>query len=1024
MHSRNSTPSRRLWSALALTGATLLTLGSIALAQVNVTTQRNNNQRTGANLNETILNSANVNQNTFGRIFYRTVDGEIYAQPLVVSGVAVPEKGNRNVVYVATMNNSLYAFDAEAPLESTPLWKVNFGSAVPIADVQCNGQSISTRVGILGTPVIDAANNRMFLVAHLKLNSTTYRHRILVVDIRSGAILATKDIAATVGGIIFNSRVQSQRPALLLEGDFLAIGFGSFSQCGDYRGWTFLYNPNTLAITSAFLHAPAKGGGVEQSGQGPASDGNDGIHVVTGVGAFDKGSPPSNFGESFLRINTGRTFPAITSFFTPFNVDTLNTNGINVGSTGPLVIPGATRVVGGTEAGLLHVLNSTGLGGYNAVSNGNSVQTFQATPKGLFGLPVFYNSPGFGQSAYLWGAEDTLRVYSFNGSLFNTTPVAFSTAVAPTGNPGGILSLSANASTAGTGVLWATHPFDSDASNARVLGILRAYDANTTDTDINGVARLRELWNSRLDLARDDLGNFAKFTPPTIANGKVYMATFGARGTPLGSGRLVVYGLVPTTPLPAPTRLVGTPGAGQVQLKWDASPEGFFYHVYRSETQGVFTDVPYAKTNSVIYLDTKVKNNKTYYYRVTVINLGYVESPPSNEVGVRPSTLIRIVANQDAYTKSTEADRNTNFGRLTELYAQEGGTADTRYIYLRFDITKYITTLKRATVRLYGGRRDSTEPVNLSIYGVENVGWGESTITFANQPALGAKLRTIPVDGTLKYWEWDVTSYIQQQKAARKSFVTFAIKADSAAIDMLPAIFNAREVVGALKPDLQLSLTNYPYYPTFTGALNLTLNGAAALLGNLLSLTSDMPNQTSSVFYKTQVSVTGFSNTFRFKITNPNAEGFTFVVTRSNDRSLGTGGGGLGYGLEPATGVGVRILRSVAIKFDIANSAGEGSNSTGLYINGDAPGSPATDLTAAGIDLKSGHIFEVGMVYRLGVLTVTIKDQLTKVVATQIYNIDIPGTLRDTYGLFGFTGATGAEMSSSIEIQRWLMGGL
>jgi len=95
--------------------------------------------------------------------------------------------------------------------------------------------------------------------------------------------------------------------------------------------------------------------------------------------------------------------------------------------------------------------------------------------------------------------------------------------------PGGMLSISANGSTAGSGIVWASHPYRASAIHAVVEGIVRAYDAS----DLT-----RELWNSKQNASRDDVGNFAKFCSPTIANGKLYMASF--------SGHLAVYGLLPS----------------------------------------------------------------------------------------------------------------------------------------------------------------------------------------------------------------------------------------------------------------------------------------------------------------------------------------------------------------------------------------------------------------------------------------------------------------------------------------------
>src|SRR2546427_12627209 len=145
--------------------ALALAVAPHAAAQVSVLTANYNNARTNANLNERVLNSVNVSPAQFGKLFTLPVDGFITAQPLYVQNVAIPGKGTHNVVYVATMHNSVYAFDADAQGDS--FWKVNLGPAVPSADYDMDDVE---EIGILSTPVIDSATNTIYAVAHTKEN--------------------------------------------------------------------------------------------------------------------------------------------------------------------------------------------------------------------------------------------------------------------------------------------------------------------------------------------------------------------------------------------------------------------------------------------------------------------------------------------------------------------------------------------------------------------------------------------------------------------------------------------------------------------------------------------------------------------------------------------------------------------------------------------------------------------------------------------------------------------------------------
>ena len=166
----------RLWKCLFV----LFPATTLLLAQVAVTTHHNNISHTGANLEETILNTSNVNVSTFGKLFSRSVDGQIYAQPLYVSNVTIPGKGVHNVVYVCTEHNSVYAFDADDPAAPAPLWNVNFGPPG-----HGTPRSIEPEAGISSTPVIDIASHTMYVVSESTPGGATI-FQLHALDIATG----------------------------------------------------------------------------------------------------------------------------------------------------------------------------------------------------------------------------------------------------------------------------------------------------------------------------------------------------------------------------------------------------------------------------------------------------------------------------------------------------------------------------------------------------------------------------------------------------------------------------------------------------------------------------------------------------------------------------------------------------------------------------------------------------------------------------------------------------------------------
>jgi PA14 domain-containing protein/K319-like protein len=526
---------------IGVASALLLLASGSASAQVSVTTQHNDVARTGANLAETVLRTGNVTVDQFGKLFERSVDDQIYGQPLYMSNVSIPGVGVRNVVYVATVNNSVYAFDADDPAVTGPLWSVSYiaPGIVPVNHVDV-GQGCGTyldfsgNVGIVGTPVIDAASQTMYFVVRTKENST-FMQRLHAVNIGDGRerpgspVIIQASVPGTGAGhdaannVAFNATTQNQRSALLLSNGVVYIAWASHCDTGPFHGWILGYNAATLQQVLVYNTTPnGWGGGIWQT-QGLSVDASGAIYAVTGNGAFDGDVDGSSRGNSFVKLSPAGT---LLDWFTPWNWSFLNSTDLDLGIQGALLVPNTNLVVGGGKQGILYVLNRNAMGHFQAGSDGQIVQSFQASTAGrMNGSPVYWNSPNSGPVIYLWPAGDPLKAFRLIGGLFQ--PLAQSSVPSPGGMPGAMLSLSADGSTPGSGIIWAALSRSGNPNQSTQPGMLRAYDASDVTV---------ELWNSEQNAARDGAGNFSKFSCPTIANGKVYLATF--------SNKLVVYGLL------------------------------------------------------------------------------------------------------------------------------------------------------------------------------------------------------------------------------------------------------------------------------------------------------------------------------------------------------------------------------------------------------------------------------------------------------------------------------------------------
>ncbi|HEV2687537.1 MAG TPA: hypothetical protein VGV35_03255 [Bryobacteraceae bacterium] len=532
LHRRRSPATRQLrprqrFANLALAA---LLFASLAFAQPNVLTSNYDNQRTNANLQETTLNASNVNTANFGRLGAFPVDGQIYAQPLYVGGVQVTGKGPHNVIFVATMHNSVYAIDADATQSNVALWQMNLGTSVPSSVL--NFYDAVPEVGILSTPVIDLSRQAIYVVAETLDNGAPMflLHALSLADgreILNGPVAIGANIAGNTdgssGGVLpFDATWHLQRPGLALANGTVYLAFGSHADAGLFHGWMMGYDASNLKRQVAVFNSSpnAWGGSIWQSGRAPAIDESGNLYVVTGNGEFDGAS---SFGESILKLSASLS---LNDYFTPDIWMQMREDDEDF-STGVILIPNTDLAVAGSKAGMLHLVHRNGMGHLGS-GNSSSVKTGDFA---IFSMAL-WNSPN-GPLVYVQNSFSPLQAYRIAGGAIDATPQSQTTSAYQTMFAGIAVSSDGSAG----GIVWET---TGDTQKAQVPGTLHAFDAS--DLSI-------ELWNSDMS-ALDTLGRFAKFVAPTVVNGRVYVPTF--------SNSLAIYGLLPGgQPVNTPTEIAG-----------------------------------------------------------------------------------------------------------------------------------------------------------------------------------------------------------------------------------------------------------------------------------------------------------------------------------------------------------------------------------------------------------------------------------------------------------------------------------
>jgi hypothetical protein len=579
--------------AIALGGTAMAT----ATAATNVTTYHYDNLRTGWNPGETVLTPATVQHGSGGATFKMTsftpVDEQVDTQPLLVTGQTIQGKGVHDVVYVTTENNTLYAIDANS---GVILKQRNFGIPVPIDALPGGCNNNSANVGINGTPVIDATNNVMYLIAYV-YTSNVQKFELHEVNLTTLADVVPKVLVSASGKLTnghtykFNHAVSRQRAALLLSNGTVYAGFASFCDIAadQSRGWVLGWNATTLAplaandLTNKLPTSPDTFflTSVWMSGYGLAANANGDVFFVTGNSDYSGTTINSvnNIAESTVQLSGDLT--TVKSVFTPDNAVSLENEDGDFGSGGVMLLPPQTGQVSNTAVaagkdGNMYFLNADNLN--NNTTGDNRILGTYGIGGCWCGASYFTGHDGKGRVVSSGGNSVGLWVEK-SGAHPSLTNLYFTSGITGDQAPGFFTAVSSNGTTASTAVIWAvSHP---DSNNNNDVS-LYAFNANNGAQIFSGVAGT---W--------PNTGGDANIAP-VAANGHVYVASYEG---------LAIYGLSSSPPPafeapPAPMvrRIALTPGQHEI-FGLVRAIDGFTVTVARRDGSLVKVDTLAAQQN-------------------------------------------------------------------------------------------------------------------------------------------------------------------------------------------------------------------------------------------------------------------------------------------------------------------------------------------------------------------------------------------------------------------------------------------
>ncbi|WP_051969321.1 choice-of-anchor D domain-containing protein [Kitasatospora azatica] len=895
--------------------------------------------RTGWTANEPQLTPAQVSSADFGQLFATTVDGQVYAQPLVIG----------STVLVATENNFVYGIHA---VTGAVLWSRSLGPAWPASAIGCG--DLVPNLGVTATPVYDASSGLVYVTAKVndgpdEKHPHWYLHAL---DLATG--LEHPGWPVTIQGAPANDPsnpiipfTAHQRPGLLLLDGEVFAGFGSHCDAGPYVGYVVGVRTDTRAIR-LWATQDAAGGkmaGVWMGGDGPVSDGPGRIFLSTGNGISPAPGPgkqpPGHLAESVVRVaaDAGPDLVA-KDFFSPSNADDLDNNDQDLGSGGPVALPSPPF---GTAAhpnlmvqigkdGRVFLLDRDDLGGRSRRGVPDAALSVSGPFRGVWGHPAVWGGDG----GYVYVAENdgVLRALSY-GVSGTGLPVLTSagTSSGSIGHYPGSPVVSSTGTTSGSALVWVTCPGGSNGSNAQ----LRAYDA----VPVNGVLRLR--WSA-------PIGTAVKFPVAAVSNGRVYVGT--------RDGQLLAFGR------PAQGALIGTPvDFGQTAVGNTGTATVTVTATRAVTITAVATTAPFAIGSPAPALPVTLNTGQTFDVPVTftptgaggatatlsfsvtvggaagTVGLdlhgtgtqpGFGASPPTlafGELATGQSETLSVTISNTGTSAETVATTTAPAAPFSASGLPAAGAQIDPGASVTVSVS-YTPTVasppggdsSQLTVTGADGLSVTVPLTGSAVVGAPHLTISPTSVDFGEVPVGGSATRTFDLSNT-----GNLALTITKAAPPTPPFAVPNPVAEGQQINpgdvIHQAITLAPTATGSASGQYLITGNDGQGAQTvrFTGtavqggtvpapsADGWTLNGSAAFSGTDLVLTPAASDETGSALYPTAVPTAQLHARFTASIGGGSgADGLAFVLLdagRTTEHALGVGGGGLGYAGLPGVAV-------------------------------------------------------------------------------------------------------------------------